>query len=69
MSPDKKPRVHIHELDPRAVLLTMLGVLTAIFMGALDSTIVATALPAGAGPDAPVVGGGGGATGSGWVST
>lgn len=46
MSPAKKPRVHLHELDPKAVALTMVGVLTAIFMGALDSTIVATAMPA-----------------------
>ena len=46
MSPAKKPRVHLHELDPRAVALTMVGVLTAIFMGALDQTIVATAMPA-----------------------
>ena len=46
MSPTKKPRVHLHELDPKAVALTMVGVLTAIFMGALDQTIVATAMPA-----------------------
>ena len=46
MSPAKKPRVHIHELDPKAVVLTMVGVLTAIFMSALDQTIVATAMPA-----------------------
>ncbi|HSN18433.1 MAG TPA: MFS transporter, partial [Gammaproteobacteria bacterium] len=46
MNPVKKPRVHFHELEPRAVMLTMAGVLIAIFMGALDSTIVATALPA-----------------------
>ena len=46
MSPAKKPRVHLHELDPKAVALTMVGVLTAIFMSALDQTIVATAMPA-----------------------
>jgi EmrB/QacA subfamily drug resistance transporter len=45
LSPSQ-PRVHFHELDPKAVALTMVGVLTAIFMGALDSTIVATAMPA-----------------------
>src|SRR6185503_4566269 len=39
-------RRHLHELDPRAIAFTMAGVLTAIFMGALDSTIVATAMPA-----------------------
>lgn len=36
---------HFHELDPKAVLLTMAGILIAIFMGSLDQTIVATALP------------------------
>ncbi|HEY1771929.1 MAG TPA: MDR family MFS transporter [Gammaproteobacteria bacterium] len=46
MSSAKKPRVHLHELEPRAVALTMVGVLIAMFMGALDSTIVATAMPA-----------------------
>ncbi|HSZ55280.1 MAG TPA: MDR family MFS transporter [Tepidisphaeraceae bacterium] len=34
-----------HELDRKAVALTMAGVLIAIFMGSLDQTIVATALP------------------------
>jgi EmrB/QacA subfamily drug resistance transporter len=34
-----------HELDRKAVALTMGGVLIAIFMGSLDQTIVATALP------------------------
>jgi EmrB/QacA subfamily drug resistance transporter len=46
LNPAKKPRVHFHELETRAVMLTMAGVLIAIFMGALDSTIVATAMPA-----------------------
>lgn len=46
MSPEGGAATHIHELDRRAVVLTMAGVLLAIFMGALDSTIVATALPA-----------------------
>ena len=37
---------HFHELEPRAIAFTMAGVLVAIFMGSLDSTIVATAMPA-----------------------
>jgi EmrB/QacA subfamily drug resistance transporter len=46
LSRSDKPRVRIHELAPKAVALTMVGVLIAMFMGALDSTIVATAMPA-----------------------
>jgi EmrB/QacA subfamily drug resistance transporter len=45
LSPPDQRR-HFHELEPRAIVLTMAGVLIAIFMGALDSTIVATAMPA-----------------------
>lgn len=46
MSPADGRAAHFHELDRRAIVLTMVAVLTAIFMGSLDSTIVATALPA-----------------------
>ena len=46
MSPADGRPTRFHELDRSAVILTMVGVLIAIFMGALDSTIVATALPA-----------------------
>ena len=46
MSPADGHPARFHELDRKAVILTMTGVLIAIFMGALDSTIVATALPA-----------------------
>lgn len=45
MSPKDGGGAHLHELDRRAVVLTMAGVLLAIFMGSLDSTIVATAMP------------------------
>src|ERR1700722_8804303 len=34
-----------HSLERKAVVLTMVGVLLAIFMGLLDQTIVATAIP------------------------
>ena len=46
MSPADGRAAHFHELDRRAIVLTMAAVLVAIFMGSLDSTIVATALPA-----------------------
>lgn len=46
MSPADGHAAELHELDRKAVVLTMAGVLLAIFMGSLDSTIVATALPA-----------------------
>jgi EmrB/QacA subfamily drug resistance transporter len=41
----RSARPGFHELDRKAVALTMVGVLIAIFMGSLDQTIVATALP------------------------
>jgi len=41
----QRERQGFHELDRKAVALTMGGVLIAIFMGSLDQTIVATALP------------------------
>jgi EmrB/QacA subfamily drug resistance transporter len=46
LSPADGRPTRFHELDRSAVILTMAGVLVAIFMGALDSTIVATAMPA-----------------------
>jgi EmrB/QacA subfamily drug resistance transporter len=46
LSPADGRGASFHELDRRAVVLTMAAVLTAIFMGSLDSTIIATALPA-----------------------
>jgi len=38
-------RMRFQQLDQRAVAFTMVGILIAIFMGSLDQTIVATAMP------------------------
>lgn len=46
MSPADGRPARFHDLDRETVIFTMAGVLVVIFMGALDSTIVATALPA-----------------------
>ncbi len=44
--PSDKQHTSFQELDSKLVIWTMTGVLIAIFMGALDQTIVSTAMPA-----------------------